>query len=247
MFKTVVHEPQAPEQPAAAEGGQHPNPIVLFTHQLKGNLDPRLVLLQKPDSPRAAAFRVLRHKVESAGRPRSILVSSADAGEGKTLCAVNLALALAECNRARVLLVEANLRAPQIARIFSFSPPWCFAEQLAAHREQPMMPWKLVDVSPLGLLVAAVDPNTRHRQLLDATAFSIAMERFVQERYDHIVIDGPPVLGNAEVNLLQDGANCVLLTAMAGKASARALRQAKEQLAPSTILGVALIEGSPQG
>jgi Mrp family chromosome partitioning ATPase len=245
MIKTVVHEPQAAS--SAAEGGREPNPIALFGHQLEGELDPRLLLLRAPESPRAAAFRVLRHKIERAGRPRAILVSSPRQGEGKTLCAVNLALALAECNRARVLLMEGNLRSPQLAQLFNFSPPWCFAEQLVAHREQPLTPWKLVELLPQGLLVAAVDPRTEHRQLVDATAFAIAMERFAQERYDHIVVDGPPVLGSAEVNLLQDSTDCVLLTAMAGRSNARALRQAVEQLTPSVVLGVALVEGTSRG
>jgi Mrp family chromosome partitioning ATPase len=73
------------------------------------------------------------------------------------------------------------------------------------------------------------------------------MDRFRHDQYEHVVIDGPPVLGSAEVNLMQDSCDCLLFTGVAGKASARALRQSTEQLAPTTVLGLAMIEGSARG
>jgi Mrp family chromosome partitioning ATPase len=243
MFKTVTEQSDAAPPKPNPDGPA----IELFNHELTDEYDSRLVLLHSPESPRAAAFRVLRHKVVTAGKPRTILVSSPGVGEAKTLCAINLALALAEAGRSKVLLLEANLRSPQLAHAFGFTPPWCFAAQLAAHREQPLVPWRLVEVSPSGLHVGALDPMVEHTRIFDATAFSIAMERFRNDQYEHVVIDGPPVLDSAEVNLMQDSCDCVLFTGMAGKASARALRQSAEQLAPTTILGLAMIEGSPKG
>ena len=219
-------------------------PIEEFNHELSGDYDDRLVLLHSPDSARAAAFRVLRHKVSSAGKPRAILVTSPGPGEGKTLCATNLALALAEAGRSRVLLIEANLRSPSLAHSFGFSPPWCFAEQLSSHRDRPLTPWKLVSISPGNLHIGALDPMVEHSNVFDSTAFAVAMERFRAADYEHIVIDGPQVLGSAEVNLMQDSCDCVLFTGVAGQASARALRQSAEQLAPTEILGFAMIDGA---
>jgi Mrp family chromosome partitioning ATPase len=205
-------------------------------------VDRRLVLFLEPDSERAARFRILRHHLMDHGRPQVIVVSSAEPGEGKTTCALNLALALAECGRARVLLVEATVRRPQLAAVFGFEPPWCFAEQLGAHRQQPLLPWGFVDIPDMWLHVAAIDPRVEHKQLLDAPAFAIAMERLRMAGYDHIVIDAPAVLGSAEVNLIQDAAEGVLLTCMAGRTTARTLRTAVEQLSPTRILGTVLFE-----
>jgi Mrp family chromosome partitioning ATPase len=134
-------------------------------------------MLIDPDSERAAAFRVLRHHLLELGRPQVVIVSSAQAGEGKTTTAMNLALALAECGRAKVLLAETHVRRPQLANAFRLVPPWCFAEQLAAHRNQPMLPWSLVEIPQLWLHVAAINPRIEKTQLLDAPAFAIAMER----------------------------------------------------------------------
>ncbi|MBI4512064.1 MAG: CpsD/CapB family tyrosine-protein kinase [Deltaproteobacteria bacterium] len=216
--------------------------ILVSRHVLGSDLDPRLILVREPDSARSASFRVLRHRLVEKGNPRAVVVTSAERGEGKTTCAINLAIALSECGRARVLLLEANLRAPQLASLLGFIPPECFARQLARHREQPMDPWYVVQTASPWMHVAAMHPSGDSRPLLDAPAFSIAIDRLRLAGYDYLVIDTPPVLGSADVNLIQDAADGVLLTTRAGKSTARALRGAVEQLSPGKILGTVLID-----
>jgi len=220
-----------------------PPQIDLTQHHLPDERpDPRLALVIDPDSERAAQFRVLRHHLLEVGRPQCVVVSSPMAGDGKTTVALNLALALAECGRAKVLLAETHVRRPQLAQILRFVPPWCFAEQLATHRSQPMMPWSLVDIPSLWLHVAAINPRIDKSQLLDGPAFAIAMERLRAAGYDHIVIDAGPVLGSADVNLMADAAECVLLAVHARRSTARDLRRAIEQLGASKVIGTVLVE-----
>ncbi|HEY0195124.1 MAG TPA: hypothetical protein VGC42_28615, partial [Kofleriaceae bacterium] len=201
-----------PSEPAARPLGiGAPPQIDLTQHHLPDeDMDPRLTLAIDPDSERSAAFRVLRHHLLEVGRPQVVIVSSPQAGDGKTTTAINLALALAECGRAKTLLVETHVRRPAFTNIFKFVPPWCFAEQLAAHRHQPTMPWSLIDIPQLWLHVAAVNPRIAQTQLLDGPAFAIAMERLRLAGYDHIVVDAPPVLGSADVNLMADAADSVV-------------------------------------
>lgn len=221
-----------------------PPEIGLTQHTLPTDETPdaRLVLMREPDSERAAAFRVLRHHLLEAGRPQVVIVSSPATGEGKTTVALNLALALAECGRAKVLLAETHVRRPQLANVFKCIPPWCFAEQLAAHRHQPMLPWSLVDIPQLWLHVAAINPRIEKTQLLDAPAFSIAMERLRVAGYDHIVIDAPPVLGSADVNLMADAADGVLFAVRARTSNSRDLRQAVDQIGQKKVVGTVLVE-----
>jgi Mrp family chromosome partitioning ATPase len=223
---------------------QQPPQIDLVRHELPADvpLDGRLILVRDSDSPRAAAFRVLRHHLLDRGRPRVIAVSSAHEREGKTTAAINLALALAECGRAKVLLVDGNLRRPELAGLFRFVPPWCFAEQLEAHREQPLLPWTVVDMPAQWLHVAAINPRRAHTRLLDGPAFAIAIERLALAEYDHIVIDCPSVLAGADVNLIQDSADGVLLVARRKRSTGRDLRRSIEQLTPAKVLGTALLE-----
>lgn len=228
--------------PAHLQKAVEPPEISVTEHQLDGVYDPRLVLARDPDSPRSAAFRVLRHHLLARGRPQVVVVSSPRPGEGKTTTAINLALALCECDRARVLLVEATVRRPQLAAAFRFVPPWCFAEQLSAHRHQPLLPWSVVALPQMSLHVAAINPKVEQTQLLDAPAFAIAMERLRLAGFDHIVIDAPSVLGSADVNLIQDSADGVVLVARRKLSTARDLRRAAEQLRPSELLGTVLMD-----
>jgi Mrp family chromosome partitioning ATPase len=242
MFTKATALVPAQHKPAAPAGP--PPEIGLTQHSLPQDEDPdpRLQLVIDPDGDRSAAFRVLRHHLLELGRPQVIIVSSPLAGEGKTTVALNLALALAECGRAKVLLAEANLRHPQLANVFSVVPPWCFAEQLAAHRNQPMLPWSLVEVPQVWLHLAAISPRVEKKQLLDAPAFAIAMERLRLGGYDHIVIDAPPVLGSADVNLMADAADGVVLALHARHSTTRDLRRAVEQIGASRVLGTVLVQ-----
>ncbi len=204
--------------------------------------DRRLAVALAPDSERAAAFRVLRHHLLELGRPQCIIVSSPQRGDGKTTTAINLATALSECGRAKVLLVEAHLRRPQLASVFEFVPPRCFADQLLLHRKDPLTSWTLVDIPELYLHVGAVNPKFERGQLLDGPAFSIAMERLRLAGYDHIVVDAPPVLGSADVNLMADAADTVLLALRARRSTARDLRAAIDQIGERKIGGTVLVD-----
>ena len=215
--------------------------VVVSKHSMPEEVDPRLIMVREPDSARAAAFRVLRHRLVERGDPRTICVTSAEPAEGKTTLAINLAMALGECGRARVLLMEANLRSPRLAPMLGFRPPECFSEQLARHREQPLEPWSVVEVFWPWLHVAAVDPKTAGKPLLDAPAFEIAVAR-LRPGYDYLVIDTPPVLGSADVNLIEDAVEAVLLACWAKRSRGRTLARAIEQLSPAKVIGVTLLD-----
>lgn len=245
VLPMTVEEPVSASSPAAETTVDAPKSRVwVATHKLPADTDPRLVMVLAPESPRAGAFRVLRHRLAETTNPHVIAVSSAGPGEGKSTCAVNLALALGEAGRARVLLVEANLRAPSLAALFGFLPPECFATQLARHRENPLDPWSVVEVQPSNLHVCAVKPGpeNENRELVDGVALGIALDMLRRCGYDFIVIDTPSVLGGADVNLVQDCSDGVLLTAWSRKTSSRALRRALEQLSSPKVLGVAVLD-----
>jgi Mrp family chromosome partitioning ATPase len=204
-------------------------------------LDPRLLLLGAPDSAAAASFRVLRHRLGERKGVKVILVTSPRAGEGKTMCAVNLALALGEAGRARVLLLEANFRSPALARLLGFYPPMGVCEQLEAHRVQPAQPWLVVETGAPWLHTAAVAPDTETRPILDGPALARFIDEMRQAGYDYIVIDSPAILGSADVNLIEESVDGILIAMWAGKSRARALRKAVEQIGRSKLMGVVLL------
>jgi Mrp family chromosome partitioning ATPase len=230
-----------PDAAATVESTERPK-VWVATHKAPPDPDPRLILIREPDSARAASFRVLRHRLAERGDPRIVAVTSPEPRDGKTTCAANLALALSEFGRAKVLLIEANFRNPQLAVLFGFLPPECFSVQLQRHRERPLDPWSVVEAFSPALHVLAVKPGEANRPLLDAPALSIAVEMLSRAGYDFIVFDTPPVLGSADVNLIEDYVDAFILTARSGRTQGRALRSAVEQLSPRKLLGVALID-----
>jgi Mrp family chromosome partitioning ATPase len=203
--------------------------------------DPRLLLALAPDSAHAAAFRVLRHRLIEQG-PRAVLVTSAGPQEGKTTCAVNLAMALSEFKRARVLLVEANFRTPAIASMLGLAETVCFRDQLVHHQSNPMDPWTVTGTDWGSLELLVIDPaRFTEPSSVDSRALDLALAQLTHVGYDFIILDTPPVLGSADVNLVQDLSDGVLFAIWSGRSTGRELRQAFEQLSPAKIVGVAML------
>jgi Mrp family chromosome partitioning ATPase len=85
----------------------------------------RLVMISDPDSPGGEAFRILRANVDFARietDARTLLVTSAVEGEGKSTTAANLAVALARAGQ-RVVLIDLDLRRPSLHRFFDLTAP----------------------------------------------------------------------------------------------------------------------------
>ncbi len=215
--------------------------VTVHPVQLGEKIDPNIVLLSDAHSDRADAYRALRRKLASSGNPQVIAVTSADAGEGKTTCAINLALAMRETSHGKVLLIEANGYSPAIAKLLGFETPECFYDQLASRREDPRKPWVAVEVMPK-LHIMAVDPTIKRAPQFEPLAFGHGMARLKLAGYEYILLDTPSVLGTFEVNLIADNVTGVLFTAITMKSKRSHLRKAIEQITPAPVLGVLVLD-----
>jgi Mrp family chromosome partitioning ATPase len=200
-----------------------------------------LPFVKDPDSELAVSFRILRHRLRRAGDPRVIAVTSPNPREGKTTCAANLAMALAEHGRDKVMLLEANVRRPRLGEALGFAPPSCFAQQLAAHAREPDQSWCAVAAYLDNLHVLAVAAQSAGTMLLTAPALKLAIDHVRAAGYGYVIIDCPSTLRSADVNVIEDLADGVLLTCMAGTTTQKSLQQAVRHLAPAEILGVVLM------
>src|SRR5262249_49402876 len=148
-------------------------------HAMSGRLDPRLVLLTEPDSPRAASFRVLRDRLLDASLPRVVAVSSAAPNDGKTTCAVNLALALAEGPATKVLLVDGNFFDPELGRMFTLDrltplvPP-----------EAWLVPYTIAAVTQSLHVAGIVQPAGAGSPRFEQHRFEAMIDRFCRANYD---------------------------------------------------------------
>ena len=112
---------------------------------------------------------------------------------------------------------------------------------MATHLENPDTPWKAVAAFFDNLHVLAVAPSSAGTMLLSPPSFQLAMSHVRAAGYSYVVIDCPPTLGSADVNLVEDAADGVMLTAMAGATTKKALRRARAHLEPAPIVGVVLM------
>jgi Mrp family chromosome partitioning ATPase len=201
----------------------------------------RVAMLQAPDGGVAAGYRVLRQRILECGDAHTILVTSPRRGDGKTVTAVNLALALAEPGRERVLLLEANFRTQGVARLLGFAPPACLAEQIDEHRAQPAVRWRVIETANPFLHVAAVSPDAPCRPIVDSQGLALCIAELREAGYDRVVVDSPPVLGNADVNVLEMSVEKILMVARSGSSRAVDLRKAAAQIGDRKLLGFVIL------
>jgi Mrp family chromosome partitioning ATPase len=204
-------------------------------------VDRRAVILRAPLSARAASFRVLRHRLADRGDPKVILVTSAHDGEGKTTCALNLAWALAESGRNRVLLLEANTARPGVAGLLGFLPPGCFLEQLVQYRAEPARPWTVAHIGTHALDVLAVHQGPEPHTPMHGPSLMAAIAS-LRAAYEYTVIDTSSILTGLDVPLLEDAADGIVIAALARQTRGRALHAALEQAGASRVLGVVLMD-----
>lgn len=194
-----------------------------------------------PDSACATSFRLLARRIEHESGVRSFGITSPRRAEGKSFCALNLALALAERGEGLVLLLEANLQYPTLASRLGFAPPHCFSTKVNSALEYPDQSFRCVELCFPNLHVVAVDPNRADPRPLNAAAFSLVMRQLLLSPYTHVVVDCPAVCGSADASVIEDSVDGMLLCAAAGVTKRTSLRQARRQLEPGRIIATALL------
>lgn len=241
VSQAVLRPAQAEAIPAAYQ--VVPAKIEPDHFELPKVVDPHLPMLTEEGGERAAAFRALRRRLAEQKDPRAILVTSAQGDEGKTTCAANLALALAESGRLSVLLVEANLRRPKLSAIFGFQPARCMRTQLAAHREQIEAPWLTTELRPSGLHVLALAPEGGGNENLHGPTFSASIARW-RRVFDYMVIDGPSILESCDASIIHDSVDAVVMVARSGVSRNRTVKRALEQISADMVAGVVLMDST---
>jgi capsular exopolysaccharide synthesis family protein len=177
----------------------------------------------------AEAFAALRTAVllrDDASGPLTLLVTSANPGEGKTTVAVNLAMSLSRLNH-RVLLIDANLRSPSVHDAIEAQGDRTLVDVLAG-----VTPWK----SSVRHVQENLDVVMAGRSdLSPADLLSLPLLRQVvvqaSDEYDFVLLDSPALLEHpADVHALASLADSVLLTVRQGVTPREAVAAALSQL-----------------
>ena len=203
--------------------------------------DSRLVSLTAPASFAAEQYQGLRLTVERLARTREakvIAISSPAAADGKTLTAINLAGALARGSEERVLLIDADLRRPSIARQLGMAD--VTAGLTDALSDSVPFADVVHRVDGLGLsldVVLAGRMRSGVSQLLRSPRLDELL-RQARERYAYVVIDTPPLLPVFDAALLAKSVDGVLLVVAANQTPRKLVGEALNLLDASKVLGI---------
>lgn len=230
---TAAFRMESPEAPATEPGRR------MVDHAaLPDPLDRRLIVLGDPLSGSARGYRLLRHRLLTAGDPRVITVTSALPGEGKTTCAVNLALCLAEDSAGNVLLLDANPRRPALAALFGLGVPG--GEPAARHGQAPYPAITAIGSTRLHVASAQGGSPTGAGRL-ERAGFA-QLVGALRADYDYIVADAASVLDSADADVVSELSDGVVVAARCRRSRRGVVSRAIDELHPARVLGVVLID-----
>lgn len=176
------------------------------------------------------------HQAHRVNGLRSVMVTSALPGDGKTLTAVNLSLVLAESYRYNVLLLDADLRRPSIPNVMDVGAGSGLSDALRSPVERKLA---LVPMTPRLTVLPAGQPIANSLEALT----SPRMQQILDEalgRFDWVILDSPPVGSAADARLLTQMVGGTLFVIHAGRTQFPEVQKAIDALGRQQILGVVL-------
>lgn len=171
------------------------------------SVNPYLVMFHEPAGFRAEQVRGLRNRLVAMnpdGEPKTLVVSSAVRGEGKTVSALNLAMAFAELERQRVVIVDADLRRPSCERYLNLNSEPGLTDVLVGQASVDKL------LRPAGyrqlMLLGAGSRVENPAEVLSSSRLDQLLQR-LKENFQYVVIDSPPVLPSTDAGVLSAAAD----------------------------------------
>lgn len=205
-------------------------------------MEKHCILPMITDKAALRAFKVLRTRVLrrlELNKWYSVGVSGVSVGEGKTLTAINLAMALAQDVNTSVFLVDLDLQRPQVASYLGLSVERGLSDYLTGEAAVDDI------IYSVGMERLAVIPNMRSFQhsseyLTSPRMFDLmqALEREVPRRI--LIFDMPPLMASDDVLAFAPQMDSLLLVVSEGLTARSLLRGAKEILSEMNLIGVVL-------
>lgn len=205
------------------------------------NKNDKLVAAAEPRSANAEAYRMLRTNISfsSVDKPiKTILITSASPSEGKSITAANLSVTMAQAGY-RTIVVDCDLRKPTQHQIFGISNDVGLTNALLSHANFSsfVRPSRVENLRVL--TTGQLPPNPS--ELLGSRSMSELLG-VLQNEFDVVVIDSPPVLAVTDAAILSRVSDGVLLVVDCGQTKRESALRAKEALekAGGRFLGIVL-------
>jgi capsular exopolysaccharide synthesis family protein len=188
-----------------------------------------LIAFNNPKSRVAEAFRTLRTNIQFSaldGDIKSVVVTSSGPGEGKSTVIVNLAITMAQTGK-RVLIIDCDLRLPTVHKKLELPNLEGLTNMIIQDKkiEEVVLSTKIENL--YALTSGPIPPNPS--ELLGSKKMKNVLEE-LENSFDMILIDAPPVMIVTDAQILSTKVEGVLLVACYGQAEKYALVKSKELL-----------------
>jgi len=199
----------------------------------------KVLINRDPKSPIAEAYRTLRTNIQFSSIDKTIqtlVVTSSGATEGKSTTAVNIAASFTQMGK-KVVLVDADMRRPRLAKIFDLNNRDGLSNVLF---EKSDVHKRIRTVDGANVLPAGpIPPNPA--EILSSDRMKKVIEQ-LKEEYDYVIVDSPPISYVTDGAILSSICDGTLLVVAAGQTDQRMAVAAKEQLdkVSANIIGVVL-------
>ncbi len=211
--------------------------------------EPNLLVFSNPDpfTPGTEQFRTLRtrlYRIRENQPLQTLLITSAIPAEGKTLVAANLAYAMIRQRGCRVLLIDADMRAPRLHALLGTPANPGLADYLQGGASE----FDVMQRGPQdGLFFIPAGTHVTHPSELISNNQFVQLLETVRPLFDWIIIDSPPALPVADASVLATRADGVLFVVRAGSTPSGSAVKACQELQGANIVGVVLnsVEDSP--
>jgi capsular exopolysaccharide synthesis family protein len=202
--------------------------------------------LDDPKSMVAEAFSSIRTSLSLSspeGMPRAIAVTSTQAGEGKSTACYGLALSLARLGRS-VVLVDSDLRRPQVHRLFGSQNQLGLSNVLSGSTGLDDCLARNVATRVDAIFTGPIPPDPT--ELLGSERMK-ALVRELASRYDHVIVDSAPVLGLADAPLVATSVEGIVFVVQSARSSVRAVQNALARMRQgrTPIIGAVLSRFDP--
>lgn len=203
--------------------------------------------LEDPRSAFAEAYRSVRTALQfstDTGVPRCLLVTSASPAEGKSTTALTLAKNFAQLGK-RVLIIDADLRNPSLHRALDKPNDIGLSNYLAGASKATEVIHATDSPHLMFMPTGPLPPNPA--ELLMGPKM-LSLISIASEKFDQVIIDGPPVMGLADAPILANMASGTLLVVEAGETRISLARNALKRLysARAHVIGALLTKFSPK-
>ena len=203
-------------------------------------INKRRISILQPESFAAEQFRTLRGRIDSLATQqpiKSVALVSANADEGKSMAAINLAVVTSMSVGRKVLLVDCDLRRPKIHRSLGVEPRVGLGEVLSgdAQLEDAIVQVDAVNMDVLPVRTRPGNPS----ELLASVAMKQLLEK-TSELYDQVILDTPACLGLPDAKTVSELCDGVVLVVRADSTPRQDVEAVLEVLDQRQVLGLVL-------